>query len=147
MAVALFVTSCGDGGDDDTSTVSTLSRAEFIKQANRACREERAGLMKEVSEFERNRSPGKTRPYSDAVHFIYLPIMEAQIWRIGELGTPPRGDAGRIEAMLDAEKFAIDELATTPRVPSIAAAEREFVEADKLFRAYGLHSCAAANGA
>lgn len=138
-AIAL-VGGCGGGGEDDAGPTKP-TKAEFIKQANAACEEERAGLMKRVADFERNRSGGRPEPGADMVHFVYLPTMEAQVFRIEELGVP-RGESIRIDMMLDASRFAIDAVAVKPRVPSMEAAERHFAEADKLFLEYGLDSCA-----
>jgi hypothetical protein len=138
MSIATTTAGCG-GDSEDASGNSRITKAEFVEQANEACERERAGLMQRVSEFERRR-PDKPLPGADAVHLVYLPTMEAQIWRIEELGIP-RGEAGHIDAALDAGRFAVDAVAVKPRVPSIATAESHFAEADKLLRAYGLKSC------
>jgi hypothetical protein len=144
VTVSIGMVSFGCGGDEKPASASVFSKAEFIKQANAACERERAGLMERISSFERRRAPGRPLAGADMVHLVYLPTMETQMWRIEELGVP-RGEGGRIDAMLDAERFAVDAVAVIPRVPSRAAAERHFAEADKLFRAYGLHSCATGN--
>jgi hypothetical protein len=154
LAIAAVMAGCGSDSDegstsqtraDGTSVTQSedvpapLGKAEFVARVNAACREEQAGLTKRVAEFERRQS-GPPEPGADAVHFVFLPTMEAQVWRIEELGVP-RGETGRIDAMLDAERFAVDAVAVTPRVPSVAAAARHFANADRLFRAYGLSSC------
>jgi hypothetical protein len=139
ISIAIVALGCG-GGSDQASTTSPPSKAEFVKQANAACERARAGLGKRVSDFERQRAGRKPEPGADMVHFIYLPTMEAQIFMIEELGVP-RGEEKWIDALLDAERFGVDAVAVKPRVPSMAAAEREFAKADNLFLAYGLDSC------
>lgn len=137
----------GCGGEDEdatagresTATVS-LSKAKFIEQANAACAKERAGLGQRIAEFERRRAGRKPLAGADMVHFVYLPTMETQIWRLEKLGAPP-GQDERIFAMLDASRSAVDAIAVVPRVPSLAVAERRFAKADRLFKAYGLDAC------
>lgn len=149
VALVAIVAGCGSSSDESTSEAQSgstaaarpsPSKAEFIKQANAACEKARAGLAGRVADFEQRREGRKPLAGADMVHFVYLPTMETQIWRIEELGVPP-GEEARIDAMLDAERSGVDANAVKARVPSIAAAEREFAEADKLFRAYGLHAC------
>lgn len=142
---AIAVVSCGGGDDPKAGTTSTAqapapSKAEFIKQANAACREARAGLGERIARFEGLRDGRKPEPGADMVHFVYLPTMETQIWRIEELGVPREEDE-EVDAMLDAERDGVDAVAVIPRVSSIARADRHFVEADRLFREYGLDAC------
>jgi hypothetical protein len=143
MAIAMVAVGCG-GDSDDAADNAPPSKAEFVKQANAVCERERAGLMERVAEFERRRAGRRPEPGADVVHFVYLPTIEAQIFRIEELDVP-RGEQTRIDTLLDAERFALDAVAVMPRVPSIAVAERNFAEADKQLRAYGLSSCANGN--
>src|ERR1044072_4943902 len=155
MVATAVAMGCGSSSDGQSGTeahsgrtvaaVPSPSRAEFVEQANATCAKARAGLAGRVSRFERLRNGRKTEPGADMVHFVYLPAMETQIWRIEELGVPP-GEEEQIDAMLDAERFGVDANAVKALVPSIAAAEREFAEADKLFRAYGLHACVTDGG-
>lgn len=141
VGLAILVVGCGDGDEEVSSIEAPPIKAEFIKQANATCERERAGLTERVADFERVRAPGKPLPKADAVHFVYLPTMEAQIWRIEQLEVP-RGEQGRVDAMLDAERQAVDTVAVIDRVPAIATAERYFRGADRLFRRYGLQACA-----
>jgi hypothetical protein len=148
MTTSIVVTSVGcGGGDADTSTSTTapLSKAQFLKQANAACAKERAGLAQRVAKYERLRGGREPAPGADMVHFIFLPTIEAQILRIEEIGVP-RGQAGQVGAILDAERRSVDSVAVIQRVPSIAKAVRQFAEADKLLRAYGLDACANGSG-
>lgn len=140
---------CGSSSDESSpeaqsesaaASIPSPSKAQFITQANAACEKARAGLAGRVSDFEQRREGRKPLAGADMVHFVYLPTMETQIWRIEELGVP-LGEEERIDAMLDAERSGVDANAVKAKVPSIAAAEREFVEADRLFRAYGLYAC------
>jgi hypothetical protein len=145
FAISIAVAVSGCGGDDSgasgtrTTTTSMLSKAVFVKQANAACLDERAKLPQRLADFKRENSAGQ-RSILDMVHAVYLPTIEAQTWRIEELGAP-RGDEARVDAILDELRTAVDAVAVIPNVPSIAAADRHFGLTDRLLRAYGLLSC------
>lgn len=140
VSIAAIAVGCG-GGDSDTATSApVLTKAKFIEQANEACEKAMAGVMKEVAEFEQRRDGQKASFAADAVHLVYLPAIESQIWRIEQIGAPV-GELEEIDEMLYVEKRSLDAVAVMPRVPSVAAAEKHFTEADKLLRDYGLTSC------
>ncbi|HET8863446.1 MAG TPA: hypothetical protein VFM94_09375 [Solirubrobacterales bacterium] len=147
LVVAVATISAGCGDESSTSTPDAVTKAEFIAKANAACEKERDGLEKRVRDFERQLAARNARPlpYADMVHFVLLPTIEGEIRRIYQLDLPP-ADEEQIDAMLSTKKFALDQVAVIPRVPSRKVAERHFVEADKLFRAYGLTSCASSSG-
>lgn len=143
--IAAIATGCGGGGDpasgsgSGNTVTAPPSKAAFVKEANAACSHARAGLATKEAEFERRRGGRKPRPGADMVHFVYLPTMESQIWRIEELGVP-HGEERRVEELLYTEQHAIDSVAVM-QFASQPLAERHFAKADKLFRAYGLGSC------
>jgi hypothetical protein len=141
VATAVAVLAAGCGGGSDASGASSLSKAEFIKQANAGCKKERAGLMERIADFERRRAGKKPREYADAVHFVFLPTIEAEVWEIGKLDAPPSEEKPVYELLSD-DRTAIDAVAVIPRVPSIKAAERHFTAVGKMFRASGLPACA-----
>lgn len=144
--LAAVASGCGGGGGgDSTSSVATTpvprTKAEYVSQVNAACREKKAGLGKEIAEYEQ-RLEGRTPARgADMIHFVYLPMIEEQITAIQRV-TPPPSQAGYVNAMLDADGVALDSLAVKPRVPSIAVAEKQFANSNRLFWAYGLNSCA-----
>jgi hypothetical protein len=146
--VAVAAIGCGEKSNDDGSAAGPPSRAEFVKQANAICISARTGLARKIRAYEQLGAGQDAEERVDASHFVYLPAIETQLRKVEELTMDlgiPSGDAGRINKILDAEKDGIDAVAVKPKVRSIAIAERSFKEADRLFRAYGLDSCA--NGA
>jgi hypothetical protein len=131
----------GCGGDSGSASSSPpISRAEFAKQANAACREEKSSLSERIAGFKLRIAGEKPRPYADLVHFVFLPMVEREVSDIEAVDWPKK-DAEGIDAMRDGVRTAIDAVAVMPRVPSIAAARRHFIQADKQLRAYGLFSC------
>ena len=138
---------CGGSGGDATGTTSAapVSKGEFVRLANAACREERAGLPERVTEYERRLEGRTPAPGSDLVHLVYLTTMANQTERLRELEIPP-GEEEAVEEMIDTEQRAIDKVFVKPRVPSIAVAERTFARADHRFHAYGIDACATDTG-
>jgi len=140
-SVAFAVLGCGGGGDP-TSVSTAPSKAEFITQANAACKQARAKMAVTRREFERVNAGRTHAPGSiDMVHFVYLPAMEDQVTFV-RLLTEPRGETEKIQELLAAARTAIDRAATVPRIPTLAAAEAYFGRSDRLYRAYGLDACA-----
>jgi hypothetical protein len=146
IAIAALAVGCGDDGETEGADPAGLGKAEFIERANSVCDKARVGLQGRVSTFLGAQDPAKPRQVlnADLAHFVLLPTIEAQIWEIENLiersGTP-RGDAGRIDEMLDDERTAIDAAAIATKMPSIEAMYRRFTRSGKLFRAYGLSAC------
>lgn len=146
IAIAAPVVGCGGGSDDagDASAAdpSLPTKEEFVKQASAACKKERVGEGERISTYlAQHRSESRAERYEGLAHFVLLPTIEAQLFRLEEL-SPPAGEAERIDAMLDAEVFATDRVATAKRIVSKAAVYREFAEVSKQFQAYGLPACA-----
>jgi hypothetical protein len=143
MAAAAFAAGCG-GGREDTSSVASHVKTEFVKRANAVCEREKAGLAGKESAFLKlhssDREPFQER-YADMVHFILLPMIEAQIVRIERLGAPV-GEEGRIGALISSQRLAIDYLAGSARIASPKAVANRFKASSEMFRAYGLASCA-----
>jgi len=141
----------GGGGVDSSEGVSTssLSKPEFVKRANSVCAMETVGLAEEAATFVEMQRRRRHKPLpvltADLAHFVLLPAIERQLWRlyqlIGKLGAP-RGDEERIDEALDLERLAVDAVATTHRIPSLKAVYRPFRASARIFRAYGLGACA-----
>ncbi len=146
LGIAVVGVGCGGSSADSSSSSSSASpsKAEFVKQANEACERYRDGLGEKISSFLKQRSPNdKPSPavYADLAHSVLLPMIESQLGTMYNLGAP-NGDAKGIDELLYAEKSVVDELALTEKIASIRAIEKRFKQSGKLFRAYGLSSCA-----
>lgn len=134
----------GCGGDDGNGTTSQLNKAEFLKQANAACRKEKAALGEEVATFLKQRGSGeKPGPamYQDLTSLVLLPEIERETYRIGALRTTLEVE-NRTRKILAAQQIALDKVVNASRLPSIAAVYRGFEGSGDMLRAYGLPSCA-----
>jgi hypothetical protein len=70
-----------------------------------------------------------------------LPAIEEQIRRVSELDFP-RGEASRIDALLDNQQVVLDSVAVMPDMPTLSIAERRFAKTGQEMRSYGLAACA-----
>lgn len=151
VAVAVLA-SCGSdggsGGEADAGGGETappgvsLSRSEFIERAAAACREARADLEDDVARFLRVHRGKKPRPilYGDLARLVLLPAIEAEMEAIRALGVPP-SELEPIEELLDEAEFTLNEVVYQQRIPSMEAVYRQFADASKMARAYGLPEC------
>jgi hypothetical protein len=152
LLTAVVGAGCGGGGGDTSKastsstalTIPTLDKAKFLKLANAACREARAGLGQRVASYERITAKEKPGSYVDMVHFVFLPTIEGEILGIEHTGIP-KGEKERLRVLLAADRTAVDAVAVMEKVPSIAVAERHFVKSGRMLRAYGLSACANGN--
>lgn len=135
-ALAVLVAGCG-GGDDETSS---LTRQQFVKQANAICQEQTQKRNKVIQDAIADTDQNKLLPKSEREDIIVeaLPPYAETPEKLEALGAP-EGDEEKVEEILEAmEKAAADAKAD----PSKALTSTEqFEEANKLSGDYGLTSC------
>jgi hypothetical protein len=134
VLAALVFAGCG-GGDETTS----LSKAEFVKQANAICKEaeqERLNLFKQVTASV---SPDASKKVRDkALHEIIVAPYEGAAEEIESLGAPS-GDEATIEALVEAMEASLRKVEKNPRL--IASSTVQFAESNKMANDYGLTNC------
>lgn len=142
ICAAALASGCG-GGDGDDATATAATKAEYLKQANAACRRERAGLKQRIAEFRRLREGDEPREVfnGELARNVLLPTIENEMEAIRALRAPP-GEDGRIDHLLSLEELALTNVVYMERVSSIAAVKREFADSARRLSAYGLPDCA-----
>lgn len=136
--VALALGGCG--GNSGAAGAAPMTKAEFVRRANAGCRKARVGLEQRVKGFERLKADEEPEPYADAVHFVLLPTIEAELRAIRKV-PPPAGEKRRIHVIVYLEQRVIDELAVSPHVSSVPLARQHFIKSTGVFHAYGLDDC------
>jgi len=155
LVVGIFSVAVGTGcgGGDDEATAETLTRAEFVKQANAICK--KANYKRRLALyafFEKHGGIENPDSYEELVNDLYLPEVKDMIDAVAALDPPP-GDQAEVDAIMDAFEDGVAALegeggeaveAATKRRYSAAAApvESQFRAYDKKARAYGLEQCA-----
>lgn len=140
------------GGSAPEVTTSSLTKAQFVKRANAACREERSGMLGRLAAYQRENpaaSDSQTERFDGAMRAVLLPTIEAETVKVAELGAP-EGEEARVDAFLVAQQDALEEVEAQENLESLEQVESYFAEAGKLARQYGLDECsngpAPANG-
>ncbi|HET8861826.1 MAG TPA: hypothetical protein VFM94_01075 [Solirubrobacterales bacterium] len=139
----MLAAGCGSEDGDGDASVTEVTKAGYLKQANAACRRARAGIWGRVSEFLDERRGDKPHEalYAELTHLVLLPTVESEMEGVRALRPPP-GEDERIDELLFIEESALTELVFMQRIPSIQFAKRRFIESGKQLRAYGLPACA-----
>lgn len=150
IAAAAIVEGCGDdessagSGGDGTIETSSLTKAQFIKNAGAICTESNENLLNEINAYiEKHKSPSKSEgeEMADALRELAVPKVETQIEEIENLGAPA-GDEAQIEAFLEAQRHSVKSLAARQSLTLTPGLETVFREPGKLARRYGLDECA-----
>jgi hypothetical protein len=146
LSAGVLAAGCGDSDDEGSSSTiatSTLSKAQFVKKANVGCERLSEQGPAELSAYEKSHPVGEEsegRWYAGLTKTVVLPLIESEIALIREMGAPA-GDEERIEAFLDAEEAAIDEVAGLKELASFREVEERFGPSSRLGRSYGIISC------
>lgn len=141
-AVAFAIAGCG-GDDGGSGSASSVTRAEFVRQADAICEREKSGLEREASLLLRRQTRPKPRPelISLVARYVLLPAIERENAEIAALAIPRRDEA-RIDQILNSQEQALNRVAVRATLPSFAAVYKPFAGPARRFRAYGLSSCA-----
>lgn len=149
LAIAL-IAGCG-GGDDTSSTggdssesASSLTKAEFIKQADAICEESNESVSAEAEEFAEENGIDIEKPTTaeqeEVVSGVVAPAIREQAEKIDELGAPS-GDEDEVAEIVEAVESGADEAEATPEVIVAGKGGGPFEEAAELANAFGLKVC------
>jgi hypothetical protein len=134
MATAtLAVSGCGGSSEPE------LTKAQFVEQANKICREGENRRAQRVNELAEERANNKPAAASrDEVVFDILAIYEDTTGQLSELGKPA-GEEEKVDAIIEAMEEAAERVHADPR--SALTGDLPFRKANKLAEDYGLTSC------
>lgn len=127
ISAALMLVAVGCGGGDD-STTSSLTKAQFIKQADAICKKADAARLKALSET--------TGSQLEVLSAAMQPIQK-QAEEIAALGAPS-GDDEEIDAIVTEMEKGVEQAEKGGN----ANIEKAFVKVDQLSGQYGFKVCA-----
>jgi hypothetical protein len=150
LVTAALVLAAGCGNDDDsdssaTTTTAALTKAEFIKQANKICKQQDDKIERASQQFFADAPNDQEPPPDEVAEFgkqTVFPAIQDEIDRVEALGAPA-GDEEEVKKMLDAAKSGLAELEQNPDQLEKGGVASAFEEYQKLASAYGLDQCAA----
>jgi hypothetical protein len=133
-ALLLLVTGCGGSG-------SSLTKAEFIKEANLVCQEAASAKEEALGAALAKFGGGKITRADQvkALLFVLRPYDEATE-KIDGLGAP-KGEAEKVEALVEAREEATARTKADPDTTLVS--DTPFKKAQELAEKYGLDRCAA----
>jgi hypothetical protein len=142
-AIAWIAAGCGGGGTTTTTTTDSLSKAEFIKQADAICSKAGKQTQAEFVAFAERSGIGKGKEpnpsqYSEIATTILAPALKQQVKEIGAL-EPPEQDKDLITQFLGAVNQAIATVESEPQ--AARSPEKLLSDADKLIKGYGFKVC------
>ena len=106
--LALVAVGCGSSDDDTGSTESeaTLTKAEFVKQANAICK---AGNDEIEAAIEEDGEPKNEAEGEEFIEETVLPAVANQVEEISELGYPEGKDGEEAEAIVASAEENVEE--------------------------------------
>jgi hypothetical protein len=141
-AITMIVAGCG-GGDDSSSEGSSITKTQFIKQADAICEKGNKENEAEFEEFaeekglSENKEPTKAQQ-EEAITDIVAPGVQKQIEEIDELGAP-EGDEKQVEAIVTSVEEGVEEIEADPS--SLTEGKNPLAKGSKLAKEYGLKAC------
>ena len=136
VAVALGAAGCGGDDEESTTTAETLTKEEFITQADQICADGDAEINEAGAELGQDPSE---EDLSAFIEETVLPNLQDQREQIAELGVP-EGDQGETEELLTELDSALEEATTDPSALFSQAGD-PFAEVNQLAKEYGLSEC------
>lgn len=156
-AIAVIAAGCGgssssaDAGNqtysveaETTMTTANVSKAQFVSQANKLCREAWVTILRNFAEYSgwHETKTNKKKNFVESVQLSLLAGIEFHIFdEIRNLGSP-QGEEQAIEEIIGPMQSAIErgQKKLAP-ISSVAKVSKLFGEYDQLARRYGLDDC------
>lgn len=138
-AIGVGVAGCGGGDSSSTSTAASITKEEFVTQANQICADGNETIDAAVGDAFSGGQPSQEETEQFVTGSV-IPAIQAQVDGLRALGAP-EGDEEQVDAILDAADQGIEEAQADP-ASFIAGGGDPFVEANQLAADYGLTECA-----
>ncbi len=143
VAMAAVVAGCGSSSSSDET--ASLTKTQFVAQADAICKKGNAEIESEVEAFQEENGLGENDEPSKAQQAelsetILAPNVKNQAEEIRALEAPS-GDEGEITAMLDALDEGVEEVEANPQAPFESNQASPFGPANKMAKEYGLKVC------
>lgn len=136
MVAMLTLLVAGCGGDSETTTVT---KAQFVKEANSVCLKGEAKRGQMLNELSGELGGGKV-PQAQREQLVLkvLPTYEETAANLSKLDVPA-GDEKQVEAIVEAMEEAVERVKADPNTALVSTVP--FDKANKLATEYGLDRC------
>jgi hypothetical protein len=137
--VLLVALVAGCGGSSDSSS---LTKAEFIKQADAICTKGEKSLEESAEKFAKENDVNTGKPtkaqQEEVIQQVVAPEIRQQAEEIGDLGAPS-GEEDKVEAIVTSVEEGADELESKPA--QLIEGKNPLEHGSKLAKEYGLKVC------
>jgi hypothetical protein len=148
VAIAVIAAGCGSSSSSSTSSSeasgSSLSKAEFIKEADTACEEGSESINTEAEEFAKKNNINIKKPTTpqqeEVISEVIGPAIREQAKAIHALGAPS-GEEAKVKAIVEAIEAAAKKTEKNPSFLIEGKSGGPLVEAKQLAQEYGLKVC------
>jgi hypothetical protein len=139
LIIALVAAGCGSSGSGGSDTSASISKPQFVKQANAICKksqqEREAAVNKVAEEIKPGANAGDLPP--EKLIGTVIPLLADMVDELAALPAP-KGDEDQVEAMIEAYEEQVEELEADPNG---AFTGETFKQADEEALKYGLEDC------
>lgn len=137
---AAFLSGCGGGDDETIATTASLTKAEFVKQADAICEKyNRQGEreFKAVVEKEGLGESPNRKEVAESIERVAVPILEGQIEDLRALPVPA-GEEQKVELILERQEQSLEKV---EEEPLFRVSGNPYEELNKPAADYGLVEC------
>lgn len=132
--------SSSDSGAATTIAESSITKPEFVKQANEICERRKNQVVSQSFALSQRKDLPKRQIEQTAGKEVLQPLINAQVQELSELGAPP-GDKQEIEAFLTSLSRAVDKVADEG-IAGIKESHKVLQPVGDMAYAYGIDECA-----
>jgi ABC-type lipoprotein release transport system permease subunit len=133
LAVGLIGAGCG-GGDDDSDTTTSLTKADWIAKADAICQQGNQEINQAAEQQFGNQKPTAAAVQQFATGTA-LPNTQTQVDKIRALGAPS-GDEDQVNEILNTVQADIDKAKSAGDIE-----DSTFADGNALAKQYGLKVC------
>lgn len=113
VLVAALISGCG--GDDDSTTTATVSKAQFVKEADAICKKTELEQEKLVNKYYVRLNPNELKAKGEKlVRLAALPPLQTQAEELSELPLPEQGEK-EAKAYMKAFEAGLQEAEEDPK--------------------------------
>jgi hypothetical protein len=147
LALAILAVGCGGDSDETETEATAITKAAFIRKADRICRLSREKFV-EVGFAKAKKLADKPKAREalefELIETLFVPTLENEIEELRALGAPP-GDEAKIEKILELTEDTLEEAKTEPETFVAGEDYKEgfehYGDAYKLARKSGMTEC------
>jgi len=143
LLLAFAIGLAGCGGGSDTTEASTLTKAEYVKQADQICAKTEGRQRALLTKFQKeNTKLGSGQAATEKmISFAALPPMEEQIQELSQL-PPPSKEAAKAKAYVKELEKGLEIAEQEPGTLLITPGA--FTKSEEAAQAFGFKTCAGA---